>query len=365
MSAVDIDSPLQDQAEAWVVRLNSDQVSEQDMQQFALWLAEGDGHRQCFDQVFADWQKLAVVKELPFDIDAIMAACLDTKSLDKKSSDTNCSDTTRTDIPTTQSSESSNTVTTLPQRRRRWSSLMAVAASLLLAAVLIPQWMAVDVSYRDYQSGIGEQRTLELDDGSVVRLNTNTRLTVAYSDKQRQITLNRGEAFFEVATDRERPFTVNGCGTEARALGTAFNVRCELQRGAVTVTEGTVQVTDLRSSPGQKQDRQHILTSGQQLALAETGSLAMPVYVKDDSATSWRNGELVFNGITLREVVNEISRYTPRKILIASPALAATRVTGRFEIQDAEALLLALQDNLQMVVVSRPDGNLLLHKALL
>ena len=111
--------------------------------------------------------------------------------------------------------------------------------------------------------------------------------------------------------------------------------------------------------------QQRVLTSGQQLALADSGDFAQPVTVRDDSATSWRHGELVFNGATLRQVVNEISRYTPRTILIASPALAATEVTGRFEIQDAEALLVALQGSLQMVVVARPDGSLLLQKALL
>ena len=351
MGVLTIDNTMQDQAEAWVVRLSSDQVGEQDVQQFALWLAEDEQHRHCFDQVIADWQKLSVVGELPFDVDAILSARCDTA--DELAAPDN----------------SANVVT--PFKRRRQWSIAAVAASLLLAAVLVqqwllPQWNAQRAS-QYYQSAIGEPRRLELSDGSVVSLNTNTRLTVAYSKRQRSITLSRGEAFFDVAKDSERPFTVLGCGTEARAVGTAFNVRCELQQGAVTVTEGIVQVTDLRGDAVRQGagEQQRVLTSGQQLQLTERGDLALPVTVKDDSATSWRNGELVFNGATLREVVNEVSRYTPRKILIASPLLAATEVTGRFEIQDAEALLTALQSSLQMVVESRPDGSLLLKRALL
>ncbi len=357
MNAVTFEEPLQDQAESWVVRLNSDLVSEQDIQQFALWLAESEEHRHCFDQVLVDWQALGVVRELPFDLDAIVPESADNRSVDNAPT----ADLTAVSTPVSTAPESTaDNVIALSARRRKWSAV-AVAASLLLAVVLIPQWMKTAVSSEHYQSGIGEQRTVALTDGSIVVLNTNTRLTVSYSEDQRQVTLSRGEAFFEVAKDRERPFTVNSCGAEARALGTAFNVRCELQAGAVTVTEGTVQVTDLRNKDNQQQQR--ILSLGQQLPLSDSGDFATPLTVIDDSATSWRNGELVFNGATLRDIINEISRYTSRTILIGSPALAATEVTGRFDIQDAEALLVALQGSFQMEVVSQPDGSLLLKKA--
>ena len=199
-----------------------------------------------------------------------------------------------------------------------------------------------------YETAIGGQKKITLADGTSVILNTNSRLEVDFSGNRRDIHLVRGEAYFEVVHDKARPFTVYANKYVVRDIGTAFDVHLS-RTGLVEVgvTKGSVEVrpadrslvSDLATSLG-------ILAAGQDIVLGQKIARAEAVSSADMvRRLAWRQGQLIYTGQPLGEVLADISRYSDIKIELADPALENLPVGGAFRTDQIEAIFVALENN--------------------
>jgi transmembrane sensor len=203
-----------------------------------------------------------------------------------------------------------------------------------------------------FQTAIGEQAAVALPDGSSFDLNTNSRIWVDYSHRQRVIRLERGEAFFKVAHDTQRPFWVHAGDYWVRAVGTAFNVYLRPTGVEVTVSEGTVKVVNATANEPPPSDAATTgfaaaVTAGEQ---ADVHDRAQVIHELNSAQISrllgWRKSSLYFQDQPLGDVVNEMMRYTTLKIEFDDDALRSLPVGGTFQTNPdgVEALLTMLHD---------------------
>lgn len=212
-------------------------------------------------------------------------------------------------------------------RRGLIAGLGALAAGLT-AAVVAPRLL-----YRRYDTAVGEIRRVPMSDGSVAAINTDSKLEIAMRPNLRAVKLERGEAWFAVAKDPERPFVVESGPVRVRAVGTAFSVRKREGGSEVLVTEGVVEVwtRDGKSPPRR-------VAAGQRLFAENTGSIQPSPRADADLGRqlAWREGQIVLDGQTLAEAAAEFNRYNDRKIKVADPRLASERFVGWFRTNDPE-----------------------------
>lgn len=208
---------------------------------------------------------------------------------------------------------------------------LALVASLVLALVISGWWILQQPT--GYSTAAGEQKVATLEDGTRIALNTDTHLSVRYDEKRRSVTLDDGEAMFEVARNPARPFVVTAGDKSVTAIGTSFIVR--KTGGVVTVTliSGKVRVDTLPSSAGAPAVRPTMLTPGERFAAAgETAAMVTPV--SSEAATAWRRGQVMFNDTPLSAAIAELNRYGGPQIDISDPRLGALTVSGVFATND-------------------------------
>lgn len=213
--------------------------------------------------------------------------------------------------------------------RRRW---LVPAASVALAAVIA--WAALPSFLlqleADHVTGTAELRTLRLQDGSEVTLAPDSAVAVTFEPGERRVRLLKGEAFFVVAADRQRPFRVTARSVQASVLGTSFDVRLEESAVTVAVQEGRVRVDAA--------NRGETLQAGQAVRVAGRNILAATAE-EPSTIAAWRHGQLYLRNRPLGEVVNEIRRYYPGMIIVTDAALAELPTTGVFNVADPEEAL--------------------------
>ncbi|POF42703.1 sugar ABC transporter substrate-binding protein [Pseudomonas laurylsulfativorans] len=220
----------------------------------------------------------------------------------------------------------------------RWSGALAMAACLLLMISLGTGWQPmrwIDDLGADYVSAPGEIRTVTLADQSQVTLDADSAIAVDFSRGERHVQLRRGAGFFSV-THTGEPFVVDAEQGHARVLGTQFEVRLQPHGAQVTVLSGRVGVT------ADKNAEQQILSAGQQVAYGE-GTAEKLHAVDSEAQLAWRQGWLNYYKATLADVVNDLSRYYPGRIVLLNDELAARRVSGSFPSRNPQAVLSSLQ----------------------
>jgi transmembrane sensor len=200
-----------------------------------------------------------------------------------------------------------------------------------------------------YATRVGETRTVTLADGSIATLNTDSRIAVRYSAGRRAIQLERGEALFKVAKNKQRPFVVTAADTSVRAVGTAFSVRL-LPRHPVQilVQEGVVEVTRAAAPSAPVRAVARTQTVVPTDAPIVVSPVSAPDVVRD---LAWQHGQIVFANETLGEAAAEFARYNDVKIVV-DPAIAGKTVTGMFASNDPVgfAKSAALVNNLHVEV---------------
>lgn len=205
-----------------------------------------------------------------------------------------------------------------------------------------------------YTTAVGQSSSLNLPDGSVVRLNTNSELYVTFSNTERLVNLRRGEAFFQVAKNPQLPFRVLAENSSITALGTAFNVEISVKHEMqLVVTEGRVVLDRVDDAYQMKSNRENRATKeavymrdGEQIVVRESGDRSSVQQSEDvDSLLAWRDGMLVFEGQPLSEAIDEINRYTPVKFRIVDASISSIPVGGLFRAGDLAQLQRVLEHN--------------------
>jgi transmembrane sensor len=185
----------------------------------------------------------------------------------------------------------------------------------------------------EIETAIGEVRRVPLADGSTAALNTDSRLRVAIDDKARRIEIAQGEAFFEVAHDKERPFTVAAGRVRVRAVGTAFSVRLRGDGAEILVTQGVVETW----VDGYEGSKRRIEAGGRSFVSDRPAPIEVAAAPQQiDRALAWRSGELALDGESLGYAVAELNRYNDRKVEVVGDALAAEPLVGYFRTNDPE-----------------------------
>ncbi len=323
---------IEEQAADWLVRLDGDQPpTEQEMAELKQWINRSPVHREQLRRLTQFWHRANILTELSF--------------------------------PLADSQRPQGLWDRLKQQyTQSWSApVLAGAAMLLSLAVglllLYPSSSGVSGN-GIYETRIGEQNTITLVDGSVIQLNTNSQLQVDYIDNQRNVMLIAGEAHFEVAKDKRRPFSVQAGEGSVRAVGTAFSVRLNQQALKVIVTEGKVALEE--SSQSIEKTPRGFLHQGQAVEFSPLSEANIDDQIQElnkqdiEKQLAWRNGLLLFDGETLRQVIDEVNRYTKLNIEIIDSEVADISIGGQFRVGEIDAMLTVLEHSFN-VDVRRPD----------
>jgi transmembrane sensor len=316
-------------ATAWHARLQSEADDEAVWTAFTAWLEADEAHRVAFDRV-EDLD--AALEETAAEVSSRLAA------------------PPHLVVPGRASA---------PATRR--PILRAAAAGLgLLAASLLVVWHATRQGPATepvaYATGVGETRTVSLDDGSVVELSAGSSIEVAFGATERHVKLEFGEALFHVGKDARRPFIVTAGAHDIRDIGTVFDVARDGARIAITVAEGKVAV-----STGAGPQLQ--LSGGQQAVYGAGAGEAVVRRVDPSTALAWRDGYLNYENASLAEVVSDLNRYFAHRIVIQDARLAARPFSGVLRVEDEDAVVRRLTQIMSLTAERADDGTILLRAA--
>lgn len=318
----------------WVLELQSPDITVERIAAWQQWLARDLRHARAFEQLQQTWNLADGLREVPAILELSQAA------------------------PS-------------QRRSRTWRSGLGLAAALVVAIGAASFWWFQQRGATVLETAVGEHRDLHLADGSQVSIGAGSLLRVSMDEHRRRIELIRGEAYFQVARDPARPFSVRGGAMSVTALGTAFNVRRTGEWLVVGVSEGTVAVSARRESfleelgvrRPQAATHPQLVTAGQRLSMETTRPVAQKVEaVAPRAIGSWRTGRLQYSGEPLAVVIADVNRYVDKPIVITDPSIAALRVTGTVSENNVTSWLTSLQASLPIEVVEGTEGRWELRK---
>ncbi|PRO72696.1 hypothetical protein C6Y40_15405 [Alteromonas alba] len=322
-------------ASEWYYRLREPEVAPEVIIEWQAWLSEDPAHFAAFSEVeelmhvtgkvdHIDWPDEAELLDDDYDGDLSIAQWQAQKAQQAQ-----------------------------PQKTPRWrewlvvpplKTLMpAMAMSCFLIGLISLIWLQIpeldkgNIAVSVHETKAGQHNTINLDDGSRITLGAKSLLTVAYSDKQRKVVLERGEAYFDVAKDRNRPFVVGSGNRTITAVGTEFNVMRQSERVVVTVTEGKVKVAKQPPAgkvASRRVNRSHqshsdeaFLIAGQQISYNEQAA-SITETPNTAVATAWREGNLQYLTEKLQFVVEDINRYAANPIRLGDSQVGELAYSG-------------------------------------
>lgn len=289
---------LEDEAIEWLARLNSPDLDKAQERAFFAWLSTSPAHQAAYVKAEQLWQRGAALSQVREPVVRSWRAPL-------------------------------------------WSA--AVAACLLLVGILflLPRFDTPDELV--FQTAIGEQKKIPLEDGSQLELNTNSKIKITYTRHARIAYLEQGEVFFAVAKDSSRPFDVKTAAGQVRVVGTRFAVQQLKNDVLVTVEQGAVA---LGATVIEKQDfvSSRILGANQRLALGAAIKGQEPEQLDAGRSLAWRDRLLVYRGQSLAQVVEDLQRYFPVTIHLADQQTAQISVTAVIQLSDARSAIASLSE---------------------
>jgi transmembrane sensor len=343
------------EASEWVIRLGDRDLQDADIDAWNAWMEASPLHAQAFEDVHLLWDAAAGVD--PAQVVAARQA---------RAAGGAATAAAGEGTPGVTLASFQPRATTVPAPRastrarpRRW---IALAASVAMLAVLVGALKfsrpAAPTEIR-LAAEIGTPRQADLPDGSRIDLDAGSEVVVQFSSQRRQVELVRGQAYFAVAKDPARPFEVRADGALAQALGTHFSVAKRNEGIRVIVSEGRVQVSDLRAHGDGIANHVVQLAANQSATLREGGPLDGPVDLDAASTLAWLQGKVTYRSETLGNVVADLNRYSTRPIILQDATLAQMRVTGRWSTTDLDVWLDSVAQALSLSVVRRQDEILL------
>jgi transmembrane sensor len=328
---------IDDEASLWLVRLDNGNSSDQSRKELKAWLAADKRHPIALKTMANIWD----------DMDDVLLP------IDDKNASINVS---------------------------LWPILapifkpLALAASVSFLCLFIWLSIPVDVQRNSYASLIGQQMDVTFDDGSIIHLNTNSRIETEFSDEKRIIKLIKGEALFEVAHDPNRPFIVYAGDRLVQAIGTKFIVHLKSENIQVTVTDGKVKMskvalntklTDIKELNNTSIQKDDVYIAKGEKVIVGSNQVPKLTHLKAESIKrklAWLDGKLIFDNEELFDVIEEINRYVDIEIVLKDPSLHEIRISGRFDLEDSEALIEAIELSFNMKSQRLDSNKILLTK---
>jgi transmembrane sensor len=347
---------IERRAAAWLARRDADGWSREDQAALDAWLQASTAHRVAFLRLEAAWRRTDRLKVLGAGRADPMPPARGQWRFAPLGQ-----------WPPAASAQASHERSApsgpAPNRRRLLRGVLAAAACMALAALLWPAWQRQRAVERaSYATTVGVLREVALSDGSRITLSSDSRVQVSYASDGRDIELERGEAFFEVAKDPTRPFTVAAGGRRAIAVGTRFGVRRDAADLRVVVTEGVVRLEAGTLVDGRRQPVTLLPAGSIALASSDGVTVQAGSVAQAEDQLSWRSGFLVFHETPLAAAAAEFNRYSARRIIVADAAAGALRIGGNFRWSNAEAFVRLLQQGFPVRVEERGDAIVVRHK---
>lgn len=364
-----VDRRVAAEAAEWFAIMQDSQVSARDRARFFEWLGESSRHVQEYLAVSTLWRSMDSVEAAELAADELVALARDSGStsnvIELPGRAGAVEGRGRAHVP------AGSTFDEAASRHSRWMWLRA-AAIVAGVAVLLGGWFGADrwMYGARYSTGIGEQTSFTLADGSIVRLNTQSAVRVRLTDEARQVTLTAGEAMFQVAKDPQRPFRVRAGDTTVEALGTVFNVYRAKQETTVTVLEGRVRVVSEPNATGSEPEtataeepvRVVELAPRQRVRVSKLGVIAQEREVSPDEASAWLERRLAFHVEPLGKVIEEFNRYNEQRLQVIDPELAQMEISGNFNANDPQSLVQFLVHTESVATAMGDDGALQLYR---
>lgn len=301
-----------EEASFWCIQLSEGDLGESEWVVFEAWLAE-PGHADLFQEATAVWQASGAIADWPQIISLRTKALTEFRNINR-----------RRWLPA--------------PRQMLWP--LAQVATLFLVIAATAFWYTSQQSI--YQTGIGERQVAMLDDGSRVSIDAVTAMTVRMKDEVRQVELVEGRAKFDVAKDPLRPFTVAAGDKLIVAIGTSFSVEMIDGEVRVILYEGQVEVRDRTDTAQSVATSPHRLLMGPGSELVDmVGSTKAAQITRPDlsQSLSWEQGLVNFDQEPLASAVEQMNRYSTKRIVIADPALGGIAIDGVYKAGDVEAFV--------------------------
>jgi transmembrane sensor len=364
-----LNSQIYEEACEWFIECRAGDLDEASRHDFDCWLRKSPEHLGAYLELAAIWNEgPSLVTARKFDRDTLISqAALDRDNV-VALANSRSADTSR-------NATELRTVTHQNRWRFRRQRFAAIAASIVLmvfsAATIL--WVQA-VRSPTYATAIGEQRSLELTDGSIVELNSRSKIVVRYSRQGRNVELLQGQALFRVVKDASRPFIVKVGATLVRAVGTEFDVYEKRGSTIVTVVEGRVAIlTDhpielpTPGVPSAAIDAPHrsnvqfpsvapgkigniLVASGEQLTVSPQ-EIQKDEHPNIANATAWTQRQLVFESASLSDVADEFNRYNDRQLIVEDARLDTFHVSGVFSSTDPASLIRFLRARPELRIV--------------
>lgn len=339
----------------WFVECRSGALADTARREFDRWLRKSPEHLSAYLEIAAIWNEgSALDPQHQWDAEKLIAAARADEG-----------NVIPLSLPTAPIASAATAQPAVWSRRPR-----AIAASIAIIALAVGALVwSVLLQTPTYTTGVGEQRSIVLADGSTVELNSRSRVTVRYSERERAIELLEGQALFRVAKDQARPFVVTSGDTRVRAVGTQFDVYKKHSGTIVTVVEGKVAILtniadpDLESMavdpealarpPSLQIEEQNsvqggagptILLSAGEQATVTRARIQAAIHPNIASAIAWRQRQLVFESASLAEVAEEFNRYNERQLVVRDADLYDFHISGVFSSTDPASLIRFLRE---------------------
>ncbi len=369
---------INQQAAQWVLLLeDTPKLTKKQIDELNAWVSTSDIHRECLESMVQSWREMNLLSSVMLP-----------QEMQK---------------PSTFSVMLTNILMPIVAlfallcvlTKRRKNIFTPIIATPLLLCVFIGAVLFITQPINEdkrlvFTTNIGEHLNHTLKDGSIIWLNSSTKIIVNYSDGFRRINLLEGEAHFEVAKDAARPFEVYADDRLVRAIGTAFSVHKLKGNIEIIVSEGTVELAVVENTlvmipddfqrikidedmndnsadkpltsdhktteyqPANVKQMLGKLTAGQRISIPTKHEKLSNVVELDTSeitrSLSWKEGKLVFAGESLEEVINEITRHTKVKIDVLDPQLKSMRIGGQFKVGETDTLFYVLESGFGIYV---------------
>jgi transmembrane sensor len=334
-----IRAAIAEQANEWLVENRSGPLDREARARFMTWLRSSPVHvREYFAIAGLAHDLRAAAKATGIQLEPLLARA-------------------RAEVDRIAALDSSFSASALAARPRRLPRVRLLAAAATLVCVATAAvWMLRDGERfglpRTYSTAHGEQIARVLPDGSVLRLNTDSDVTVRYSRGERLVSLDRGQAFFEVTHEVRRGFRVTARNAQILDLGTQFDVYRKSDAVQVTVVEGTVAVY---TGPPQLLPTAPRLAAGYQVEVRDR--VGTPRALGARAAVAWLTRQIAFEDRPLGEVAEEFSRYGHIAIEIDDVALRSLPITGEFDAYDIDSFV-AFLSTLSDVVVQKTSTHI-------
>jgi transmembrane sensor len=300
-------SEAHDRAARWIVAQEDSSWSDMDQVALESWLREADGNKAAYWRLKHSWR----------EADRICAL-----------------------------GDGAQPIAERRMHRRTFWLPAAVAASIAAIAIF-GYHQALNAPERilaaaKYETAIGGQKLVGLPDGSRVKLNTASKMRTAINAEHREVWLDKGEAYFEVAHINGRPFIVHAGNRTVTVLGTKFSVRRDGNKTTVVVLEGRVRIDDIMD----KEVVNSTIVSGGDIALVQGRSTLVAKQVEDrvEDVLKWRDGMLFFDQERLADIAIEFNRYNRMQLIIADPEVAEMRIGGKFPASSPSEFAHLLRD---------------------